>query len=188
MAGGSSLRQSMASRGILRWTITGSMQNAPAATATRHSRGTSRGGTGPDEESALAAGLVRLVLVVQLRPVLMGECLLQCCRGFGHPPPGVRHTHQKTRGDEVRHSPEGLKQLKCREPRDIDTDFRSSVRVCGQQNSDVGFEVRKRSVDCLGSHVDCHAVYEDGLFFDNRGGKHSQLGFILTSIGLKFLD
>src|SRR5215475_1833185 len=68
------------------------------------------------------------------------------------------------------------------------TDLRSSVRVCGQQSSDVGLEARKRSIDCLGSHVDCHAVYEDGLIFDIRGGKHSQLGFIRASFSLKFLD
>src|SRR5215472_354864 len=69
-----------------------------------------------------------------------------------------------------------------------DTDLRSSVRVCGQQSSDVGLEARKRSVDCLGSRVDRHAVYEDGLVFDIRSGKHSQLGFIRASFSLKFMD
>jgi hypothetical protein len=44
--------------------------------------------------------------------------------------------------------------------------LRSSLLVCCQQSSDFGLEVRAYSGDGFGSHVDSHAVYEDGLAFD----------------------
>jgi len=44
--------------------------------------------------------------------------------------------------------------------------LRSLLLVCCQQSSDFGLEVREHSGDRSGSHVDCHAVYEDGLAFD----------------------
>jgi len=62
--------------------------------------------------------------------------------------------------------------------------LRSSILICRLQSGDVGLEVRERFGDGFGSHVDSHAIYEDGLAFDDRGGKHSQLGFIRTSLGL----
>jgi hypothetical protein len=59
--------------------------------------------------------------------------------------------------------------------------LRSSLLVCCQQISDFGLEVRAYSGDGFGSHVDSHAVYEDGLAFDTVNWV-----FIPSGFGLNF--